>query len=272
MTTKDISEHIYNQLQLHKADLSKQYNMSKNTVGYFYIDNLLPKELALKCADLFPKPSEMRLLKSIREHKHVSAQMDKHHPILEAVIYAFQDQKVVNVINEICGLTTLQPDKSLYAGGLSLMEKNQFLNPHLDNSHDAERQLWRALNLLYYVTPNWETKNGGHLEIWPNGLKKDPIVIESKFNRLAVMATHKSSWHSVSPVLLDEERRCISNYYFTEEPLLVEDKFHVTTYKGRPNESFKDVILTLDGELRMLLRKFFKKGVRKNPHIYKKED
>ncbi|WP_375238710.1 2OG-Fe(II) oxygenase [Aurantibacter sp.] len=272
MTIKEISEYIYQQLKLNKEVLSKQYFLSKPTIGYFYLDNVLPNEIALKCAELFPDKSNMRLLKSIRENKYVSAQMNKHHSILETVLYAFQDPKVVNAVNEICGLKSLQPDTSLYAGGLSLMKEKQFLNPHLDNSHDAERQLWRALNLLYYVTPNWETNNGGHLELWPNGTKKEPIVIESKFNRLVVMATHQKSWHSVSPVLLDKNRCCISNYYFSEVPLLKDDIFHVTTYKGRPEEPVKDIVLTFDAKLRMLVRKFFKKGVKKNPHIYKKDN
>ncbi len=271
MTTKEISKHIYSQLKLNKEALSKQYNTSKSSIGYFYLDNILPQEIAMQCADLFPVKSNMRLLKSIREHKYVSAQMDQHHSALEAVIYAFQDKKVVAVIKEICDLELLQPDKSLYAGGLSLMNKNQFLNPHLDNSHDAERNLWRVLNLLYYVTPNWETANGGHLELWPNGTKKEPIVVQSKFNRLVVMATHKKSWHSVSPVLLDQDRRCISNYYFSETPLLENDSFHVTSYKGRPEEPVKDIVLSFDARLRMLVRKFFKKGIRSNPHVYKKE-
>ena len=90
-------------------------------------------------------------------------------------IYAFQDEKIVNLIGEICNANSLYADESLYAGGISLMAKDNFLHPHLDNSHDAERERWRVFNLLYYVTPDWEVENGGHLELWPNGPKKEPI-------------------------------------------------------------------------------------------------
>ena len=80
------------------------------------------------------------------------------------------------------------------------MEKSQFLNPHLDNSHDKDRNKWRVLNLLYYVSPDWKQEFGGNLELWPDGMKGRQITLHSKFNRLAVMATHDASWHSVSPI------------------------------------------------------------------------
>jgi len=150
------------------------------------------------------------------------------------------------------------------------MGKNNFLNPHLDNSHDKDRNKWRVLNLLYYVTPNWQNEHGGNLEIWPKGLKNDPISIISKFNRLVVMTTHQKSWHSVSKVLKEDIRCCISNYYFSDTPLLTSDTFHVTTFRGRPEEKIKDFMLQLDNTVRSGLRKFFKKGVRENPHQYKK--
>jgi Rps23 Pro-64 3,4-dihydroxylase Tpa1-like proline 4-hydroxylase len=268
--TKDISEIIYNNIATKKDEIQNLFKASENQIGYFFIDDLLPNEIALECFNVFPKTSEMRCLKSIREYKYVSAQMNKHNPLLEKVIYAFQDKKVVDLIGEICEIKSLYADGSLYAGGISLMTKDNFLNPHLDNSHDAERKRWRVLNLLYYVTPDWELANGGNLEIWPNGPKNEPIIIESKFNRLVVMSTHDTSWHSVNKVEINRNRCCISNYYFSDNCLKETDKFHVTKYRGKPNDTFTNLILDADANMRMLIRKFFKKGIRKNPHIYKK--
>lgn len=268
--TKDISEIIYNKIATKKDEIQSLFKASKNQIGYFFIDDVLPTEIAMECFNVFPKASEMRCLKSIREYKYVSAQMNKHNSLLEKVIYAFQDEKVVDLIGEICKIKSLYADDSLYAGGISLMTKDNFLNPHLDNSHDVERKRWRVLNLLYYVTPDWEVSNGGNLEIWPNGPKNEPILIESKFNRLVVMTTHDTSWHSVNKVETNKERCCISNYYFSDNPLKVTDKFHVTKYRGRPKDTFTNFILDADANLRMFIRKFFKKGIRKNPHIYKK--
>lgn len=272
ITSEDIVNLILDKIKTNSSEIEAKYKATKSEIGFFYIDNLLPDHIAKTCFEVFPDKSEMTCLKSIREYKYVSAQMNQHHPLLEKVIYAFQNEKVVALISEICGITELYADNTLYAGGLSLMADGNFLNPHLDNSHDAERERWRVLNLLYYVTPNWELKNGGHLEVWPNGPKKTPILIESKFNRLVVMATHQSSWHSVNKVVSNDRARCcISNYYFSPNALKETDKFHVTKFRGRPEETFKNIILDADANLRMLVRKVFKKGIRKNPHVYKKE-
>ena len=272
METKAIANHILETILKQKESIAKQYNASKQNIGFFYIDDLLPENLAKQCFEVFPKPEDMKVLKSLKEFKHVSAQMNKHNALLEAVIYAFQDSRIVDVIGEICAIDSLYPDDSLYAGGLSLMAKDNFLNPHLDNSHDANRDRWRVLNLLYYVTPNWEKQNGGHLELWPNGPKKNPVLLESKFNRLIVMATHQTSWHSVNKVAVDASRCCISNYFFSDNALKEKDKFHVTKFRGRPNQTFTNLILDADAQLRMLIRHVFKKGIRKNPHVYKKKE
>ena len=262
---------IFERLLSKKETLKQQYGNSARQIGYFFVDDILPAEEALKIYAAFPKPEEMVLKKSIREDKYVAAQMDKYNPLLEEIIYAFQDERIVKLVGEICGIKNPLPDDNLYAGGISAMGKGQFLNPHLDNSHDKDRQLWRVLNLLYYVTPDWEESYGGNLELWPEGMDRQQIIIHSKFNRLAVMATHNDSLHSVSPVTFDGFRCCVSNYYFSDEPLLLTDSFHVTSFRGRPENKFIDFILRTDAWLRMGLRKIFKKGIKENPHVYKKK-
>jgi len=267
MKRDEIALLILESLTKEKLALAEMYQKSIDSIGYFYIDDLLPEALVSEIHNAFPKPDEMMLKKSIREFKYVSAQMDKYDAILEEIIFAFQDQKIVDLISQICHCKALEPD----AGGISMMGRDHFLNPHLDNSHDKDRNRWRVFNLLYYVTPNWKLENGGHLELWPNGLDKPPVLIENKFNRLVLMATHNKSLHSVNKVESDAERCCVSNYYFSNSPLMNSDTFHVTSFRARPGEVISDKLLQLDTFVRMSIRKIFKKGIKENPHYYKKE-
>ena len=270
MNRFDLATLIFDQLNAKKESLKPQFLASKSDIGFFFIDDVLPKEVVMKIYEVFPKSNEMVLKKSIREHKYIAAQMNLYNPLLEEIIYAFQDMRIVQLVGEICEIANPIPDENLYAGGISMMGENQFLNPHLDNSHDKDRECWRVLNLLYYITPDWKEDYGGNLELWPNGLNNPQITIHSKFNRLAVMATHNKSLHSVSPVVFDGFRCCVSNYYFSKEPLLKSDRFHVTSFRGRPENKTTDLILKMDTFLRMVLRKVFKKGIKDNPHVYKK--
>lgn len=248
-----------------------QAEFSMHTVQSCFIDNLLPKELAQEIFESFPDKSTMTLKKTLRENKYVAAQMNKYPPILEEIVYAFQDKDVLNTVESITGIRDMVPDDRLYAGGISLMAKGNFLNPHLDNSHDKDRERYRVLNLLYYVTPDWSPENGGNLELWDDGPKSQQREITSHFNRLALMATHEKSWHSVSQVNVARSRCCVSNYYFSAQPLEDHEYFHVTSFRGRPEQPMRDLVLQGDIALRQSIRKVFKKGIVENKHVYDKD-
>ncbi len=251
------------------ADAHAQWRTSE--INYFAIDDLLPQDIAEAIYASFPDPKTMRMKKSLREYKYIAAQMNQYDPLLEEAIYAFQDPRVVELTQKITGIPVLLPDVDLYAGGISMMDKGKYLNPHIDNSHDKDRETYRVLNLLYYVSPGWKVANGGNLELWPDGPKGQNVTIESRFNRLVVMATHQKSWHSVSEVQADLRRCCVSNYYFSPTSIEKEDYFHVTSFRGRPEQPLRDLVLRADIAARQFLRKLFPKGVVKNGHVYKRD-
>ena len=260
-----IEERLRNELERLRDEFRK------NTVQSCVIDHLLPEEEVLAIFKAFPEKGTMMLKKSLRENKYVAAQMNKYSAVLEEIIFAFQDPRVLKRVEDITGIYEMVPDDHLYAGGISLMAKDNFLNPHLDNSHDKNRQMYRVLNLLYYVTPDWRQEYGGNLELWDNGPKEPQRVIAATFNRLAIMATHEKSWHSVSQVVVDHSRCCVSNYYFSAKPLEDHEYFHVTSFRGRPEQPVRDLVLQGDIALRQAVRTVFKKGIVENKHVYKKD-
>lgn len=270
MNRSTYAQFIYERLNPMKGDLRKQF-LEGNRISTFIVDDLLPGELAEEAYAAFPPASALVLKKSLKEDKYVGVQMDEYNPLLEEIVYAFQDQKLVSLLEEITEIENMYADPHLYASGLSLMGKGQFLNPHLDNSHDKEQKGYRVLNLLYYVTPGWRFEYGGNLELWDGGLKRTPRVIHSQFNRLVCMATHRTSWHSVQPIRVDEKRSCVSNYYFAPRALETTDEyFHVTSFRGRPGQPMVDFIVRMDGVLRQIARRVLSPKLVRNPHVYKK--
>jgi Rps23 Pro-64 3,4-dihydroxylase Tpa1-like proline 4-hydroxylase len=238
----------------------------------FAVDSIVPDEYAQAINSHFPDPSTMMLKKSLREHKYVAAQMNAYHPQLEEAVYAVQDPRIVDLMTSITGIAGMEPDTNLYAGGISLMAQDNFLNPHLDNSHDKDRQLYRVINLLWYVTPGWKEENGGNLELWDQGPKGPKRTFFSKFNRLVVMETNQHSWHSVSQVVAPGKRCCVSNYYFSPYAPGEKDYFHITAFRGRPEQPIRDMVLRSDIAVRSSLRKLFPTGVVKPTHVYQRDE
>ena len=243
-----------------------------NPVGtktkHFYLDEVLPKNDVTKIYESFPRNGEGFFdRKTFREKKRTSANLSLYNKILSEITYAIQDPKVVNEISKVCDMEMLEPDPNLYAGGLSMMFPNDYLNPHIDNSHDRERKRYRRLNLLYYVSPDWKLEYGGNFELWDTKITK-PHTILSKQNRLIVMETNKNSWHSVSKVNIDRPRCCVSNYYFSKQSNDQSEYFHVTSFTGRPEQHLKKTLGLIDNKIRNFISKTLKIGRGKN-HINK---
>jgi Rps23 Pro-64 3,4-dihydroxylase Tpa1-like proline 4-hydroxylase len=231
-------------------------------VKFFILDNLLPISIAEDIHKDFPDVVNMRLMNSIREKKYTSKNLDKFSSKMADITFAFQDTKVVSIIEKITGIENQFPDSKLYAGGLSAMGRGHFLGPHLDNSHDGERKNYRTLNLLYYITPEWELSCGGNLELWDARVKKSTTIISS-FNRLVVMETNAKSWHSVSKVQVDKLRYCVSNYYFSPNSPTGENYFNVTKFEGKPEQIFLRIIFWTDNKFRQTVRLIFPNGIGK---------
>jgi Rps23 Pro-64 3,4-dihydroxylase Tpa1-like proline 4-hydroxylase len=269
--TRDVlAREIERRIAAERGALARQWSESA-PINHFVLDDLLPSEWAAGIHHAFPAGDRMVRKRSLRELKFVAAQMDQYHPLLEESIYAFQAPEVVELVHQITGLEALEPDAQLYAGGISMMARGHFLNPHVDNSHDKFRHRYRVLNLLFYVSPDWREQDGGNLELWPQGPTDKPLTIVSRFNRLVVMVTHERSWHSVSRSQSGRNRCCVSNYYFSQLPVGGREYFHVTSFRGRPEQPLRDLVLRADIWLRMGLRKLFPHGVRENPHFYDRQ-
>lgn len=256
MDTTKIASLIVERLNSASSDIQQQWNNPEGThTRHFVVDNLLTNEMAQAVYDAFPRNAEGFFdRQSFREKKKTLTDLANHPSILSAVTYAMQDRSVVEKVAELVGFDHIQPDPSLYAGGLSMMFKGDFLNPHIDNSHDGTRNLYRRLNILYYVSPNWALENGGNFELWDHKVKHQKTIL-SGFNRMVVMETNKNSWHSVSPVVTEAPRCCVSNYYFSVVSPDDHDYFHVTSFSGRPGETGRRVLGYVDNSVRNVISK-----------------
>lgn len=256
---------IAERLRSHRDSLRAQW-LNSTPIRYFFQENLLPEDLVRSLAEAFPSPEKLTLRSSLREHKRVGVDIRRYDPSIGECLFAFQHPEVIQAISEITQLKGLEADPTLYASGISVMGKGDFLNPHLDNSHDGDGLRYRVLNLLFYVSPGWNLENGGTLELWNSSVTKAQVIL-SNFNRLIVMGTDNTNWHSVSKVLVDQPRYCVSNYYFSKNSPLGEKHYtQVTTFTGRPEEPLNRFLLQADALLRNLAGRLLPNYRKKSKH------
>ena len=248
-----LTDLIVKRLSDSKEQLQQQFSL-KHTIKvarHFALDNLLPISIAEDVYAQFPKIKQMRLLNSRGELKLKCSNIQRTSNLLQALHHAIQNPRVVAIIEEITGIKNQVPDQSRIAGGVSSLLKGYYINPHLDTSHDIDKKFYRTVNVLYYVSPDWKLENGGNYELWDQAIE-NRIVIPSLFNRLVVMETNRTSWHSVNPVLCDQPRCCVFNYFFSATSPEGEDYFHGSSlslfnplFRPRPEQKIRRAIAKL---------------------------
>ena len=88
---------------------------------------------------------------------------------------------------------------------------------------------------------------------------------------MVVMQTDERSWHAVSEVRCAGKRCCVSNYYFSDRAAGSDASYHVTSFRGWPEQKFGDFVMRADNAARLLVRKLGGNWLFKNPHVYKKK-
>ena len=252
MEAEELSNIISDKLVSNFQELRNQFHSNKKTTQtrLFILDDLLPEHLASDIYQNFPEYSKYVLQDTYRERKLEFNQSQlSNYPKVEKIADAFLMRNVVESISNITKINDLESDDSLYAGGITRMDRGHFLNPHIDNSHNSKKEKYRRLNLLFYITPNMSKDHGGNLELWDKEIK-NPLKIVSKFNRLVVMETTKYSWHSVDPIVNDIKRCGVRIYYFSESSPEDYDYYHVTSFTGRPEQKLKRIYGKIDNFMR----------------------
>ena len=130
------------------------------------------------------------------------------------------------------GLPDLAADPAMKAGGLHETAPGGFLKVHLDFNKLVATGKWRRLNLLLFLTPDWQEEWGGHLELWGGEPLECKKKILPKFGRMVIFEASEHSWHGQpEPHTAPVARRSMALYYYSGEPHpSCDGKYHSTVY------------------------------------------
>jgi hypothetical protein len=215
----------------------------RHPLAHITVDDLLPTATAHWLCEAFPEDSKLQRVRSLSKNVNVSRVLKHLSEPLEELLSAFQAPAVARLFADIIGARDLEPDLELEASGLLSLGRGGFENPHLEASHNARGDKYCVLKAIYYLSPDWRLADGGQLELWEDGLDRLPTVTLAKFNRLTLVAMHERSWHSVNRVNAKRPRRALVHAYYASEPLARRAYKHGLSFRGRPDQSVRDLVL-----------------------------
>ena len=180
----------------------KQWTESK-PFNHIIIDNFLNAIISQDVAKEFPnfESDSWKLYNNAIEIKKLLNHWDKFGPQTYKLFNYLNSREFISQLEKLTDCD-LFADFGLNGGGLHTHKRGGKLNTHLDYSIHPKLKLERRLNILIYVTPDWQDDWGGFLGFWeqddsksgPGKLVKNIAPI---FNRAVIFDTTQNSWHGL---------------------------------------------------------------------------
>lgn len=177
--------------------------------NHLVLDDFLSSDTASSVVEEFPDfDSDIwYVYDNAIEIKKTMNSWDKFGPNIYRLFWFLNSEAFISKLEQ---LTTckLYADFGLNGGGLHAHRSGGKLNTHLDYSIHPKLRLERRLNLIMYMTPDWQVNWGGDLGLWENDehhQKPGSLIstISPLFNRAVLFDTTQNSWHG-----LPEPIRC----------------------------------------------------------------
>lgn len=128
----------------------------------------------------------------------------------------------IQTLERITGIEGLHADPGLHGAGWHMHGNEGKLNIHLDYSMHPKLDLERKLNLIYYLSEDWDPSWGGNLQFWQGDEKRANThvkTVDCMFNRAILFDTTQNSWHGFPDRIQCPEgnyRKSIAMYYLTK--------------------------------------------------------
>jgi Rps23 Pro-64 3,4-dihydroxylase Tpa1-like proline 4-hydroxylase len=211
-------------------DVREEYQAAE-PFNHVIIDNFFKPEIAEQLSNEFIDYNDPSLgfYCNPIENKKVLNNWDKFPKLTYQVFtqlgrfnFLFQIKSLIGDPNN----TQLWMDYGLNGGGWHMHSRGGKNNVHLDYNIHPKLGEQRKLNIIIYLTPNWDPSWGGGLEIWTHDPetrrpKEKVKLIDNVFNRAIIFDTTQNSWHGLPKELTCPEgvvRKSLAAYYVQPAP------------------------------------------------------
>ena len=206
--------------------LSKEFQEAQ-PFRHVVIDNFFDDETARQLSSEFPDYNDEKIWSVYRnpiENKKLTPNWDLFPKSTYQAFSLMNTPEFVEKIRKITGIANLEADYGLHGGGWHMHGRGGKLNMHKDYSIHPKLGKERRINIIIYMTPDWQEEWGGGLELWSHndetGLPKECVTkVYNKFNRAVLFDTAQNSWHGLPDEITCPEgvyRKSLAIYYLSE--------------------------------------------------------
>ena len=214
---------------------------------HIVIDEFLDPDFAREVAAAYPSFEEAQELgfafDFVRERRKIQISDSALFPPAVARLHeALASSSFLESLEAITGIDGLEADPSLGGGGMHVTGPGGRLDVHVDFNYNEDRHVYRRLNILVYLNPEWEDDWGGAVELWDPKVKRCHKSVPPRLNQCVLFETSEISYHGVEPVAerARHPRQSFAAYYYTKQPHPTwSGESHSTIFKARPDENLR---------------------------------
>lgn len=216
------------------ADSCRSNYTLANPFPHIVIDDFIPNDLAVQCYNQMSQHEDWMFdsMMGYPEDERDSQvnkwwtpydsdsknKIESDMPAVWKCLQYFNSRPFLLFLEKLTGIKDLIADVDFEGGGIHKIKNGGRLELHSDYNKHPNKDIWRRINLLLYLTPNWDYN--GHLDLY----EKKPLVkvksILPTFNRAVIFNTTDDSIHGHPiPLVCPEEisRYSFALYYFTKD-------------------------------------------------------
>jgi Rps23 Pro-64 3,4-dihydroxylase Tpa1-like proline 4-hydroxylase len=231
-------------------DIENLNDLFKNALPFEHIviDNFLDEKYANELYNLFPeKFDDWHKYENPIEYKFTYDDIEKLDLKMKNYFYYLSSDKLINIFRKITNIDNLTYDEYLHGAGLHCHPKYGKLNVHLDYEKHPFSGKERRLNIIYFLSKNWDNSWNGHNELWDKEAISCVKKTDVKFNRAIIFKTNDISWHGLSETIQCPEnqyRKSLAFYYLSplismknENNYRKKAKYIITNEKEKNNKA-----------------------------------
>jgi hypothetical protein len=208
---------------------------------HIVIDDFLSTDMAHAAARAFPPIDLMqRRHAGLAEARSLERRFDRVDTVFREILRELRSPAFLSWLETVTGIGGLQIGPPGDEAILLQAQSGDHHDIHADENWNARTGLYQRVNLLIYLTEDWNTAWDGALELWNAKMSACEQRVEPLFNRCLLMEVHDRAFHGYSRLQLPAgvTRKTIACWYYATTPAPLQSTHpHRVLFRDRPNES-----------------------------------